>query len=295
MSWRNLYAHPFLATAGPVCLYTCIYLCLFTRKPAALTKQTIPCCRSAPNSPASKYRRQSYALSRDQPTAVSMKNMMSELGSRLSNRRQNKRRSSSFNGSLDIPELLRGTLNPVPPPFSDPDAKHEGGTPPRADDLISEESASSEDSSEDCGPDVKTELAVDPANPVLTPKLTPPGVAAPPIDKESKNNAAPPSLKEMFAELTAKAQAQKERSSDPTTQMGCQENVLPPRSPPPPPPRPPPPPPPPLPTQQQQKQKKAAGDAVNKSPGNKAKPVSMKELMAELEMKAKARAEKYAA
>ncbi|CAM9108270.1 unnamed protein product, partial [Pylaiella littoralis] len=246
--------------------------------------------RSAPNSPASKYRRQSYAVSRGQPTAVSMKNMMSELGSRLSSRRQDNRRRSSFNGSLDIPQLLRGALDPVSPPFSEPATKDEGTILPTVNDLFSESTSSEESHSE-----AATEISVGSANPVPTPQLAPARFAAPPIVKESKvlttkkNDGASPSMKQMFAELAAKAQVRKEQSSGPAKQEECQGNMLPPPSPP------PPPPPPRQQQQQQETQKKGANDTANKSTGDKTKPVSMKEMMAELEMKAKARAERYAA
>lgn len=219
-----------------------------------------------------------------------MKNMMSELGSRLSSRRQDKRRRSSFNGSLDIPQLLRGPLDPVSPPFSEPATKDEGTILPTVNDLFSETTSSEESHSE-----AATEISVGSANPVPTPQLAPARFAAPPIVKESKvlttkkNDGAPPSMKQMFAELAAKAQVRKEQSSGPAKQEECQGNMLPL-------PAPPPPPPPPRQQQQQQEtQKKGANDTANKSTGDKTKPVSMKEMMAELEMKAKARAERYAA
>eukprot|EP00752_Nemacystus_decipiens_P016421 g14678.t1 len=269
--------------------------------------------RSAPNSPASKYRRQSYARSRAQPTACSMKNMMSELGDRLTNRRLNQRRTSSFDGSLDMLKTLRGTLEPVLC-FTTPVAG-QGETTPRSDDSSSEESTSevgtadpafqapkppatpghqstSEESNialeQTPGPsgngsppsmkDMMAELAAKakareersaspPSESTKQPTDQKEGIEIHNIDTRSGGQSSPPSMKDMMAELAAKAKAREKRSASPPSES----------------------------TKQPTDQKEGIGvNNIDTRPGGQSSPPSMKDMMAELAAKAKAREERSA-
>ncbi|CAM9823867.1 unnamed protein product [Ectocarpus sp. 12 AP-2014] len=239
--------------------------------------------RSAPNSPASKYRRQSYALSRGQPTTCSMKNMMSELGNRISHRRQSQRRRSSFNGVHDLSQLLRGA-------FDDRIAEN-GGLRPGVD----------EASSQGSDYDAAIEPTIDPA-PLPSTQPSQAGMTVPPSDlkssvdtkKTSPNpggaKSAPPSMKDMMAELAAKAKAREERSASPLEDgnSGAGNNVgtdspIVPQSIPQPPATPPPNP-----------KSRVDTKKTSPNPGAKSAPPSMKDMMAELAAKAKAREERSA-
>ncbi|CAM9753477.1 unnamed protein product, partial [Ectocarpus sp. 4 AP-2014] len=238
--------------------------------------------RSTPNSPASKYRRQSYALSRGQPTTCSMKNMMSELGNRISHRRQSQRRRSSFNGVHDVSQLIRGAF--------DGRIAENGGLRPSVDE------ASSQGSDDDAA----IEPTIDPA-PLPSTQPSQAGMAVPPPDPKSSVDTkktspnpgaktAPPSMKDMMAELAAKAKAREERSASPLEDgnAGAGNNVgadspIVPRPIPQPPATPPPDP-------------KSSVDIKKTSPnpGAKTAPPSMKDMMTELAAEAKAREERSA-
>ena len=180
---------------------------------------------------------------------------MSELGDRLSNRRLNQRRTSSFDGSHDMLKMLRGTLDPVLS-FTDRVAEH-GETTPRPDDSSSEGSNS----------DAATELVADPAFPAPEPPEAP---APPPTSQQSsiaveKNlrpsgNGSPPSMKDMMAELASKAKAREERSALPSSETTIQP----------------------------------IDQKSDARPGGQSSPPSMKDMMAELASKAKAREERSA-
>lgn len=221
--------------------------------------------RSGSNSPASKYRRKSYALSRGQPTATSMKDMITELGSRLSTANSKNNDISPGDGYAgEGVELLQGgglaqTRNASLAEGEDGPSIQEDLSRPKNEGV----------------PEPAVPLAVNDtsATPILPltsrgdlESLREGGDAIVVADKTPRNAAknsssnAPVSMKDIMSELAAKAKAREERSESPPPLAA------------------------PLTSAQQEK----AG--VDTRSGAGAKTVSMKDTMSELAAKANTKA-----
>lgn len=260
-------------------------------------------CRSAPNSAASKYRRISFALSRGQSTTNSMKDMMAELGTKLSKKRDPQ---SSTDGS-DLPEAFQAMLqgSPAPAPVTASPVVTEGGEKTYMNDGLNQMTEdipaitttvlSSVPTCESPAGAISSPASMQNATAGLVAEVIvqgdgltspPPPPPLPPVASLTSTNhessakrsprvrpGAPVSMKDISAELVAKANARQTRSGSP--------------------PIPTPPPPPPF--IQQARKGQEASLSENRSVGSASKPVGMKDVMNELAKKATAREERSSA
>lgn len=245
--------------------------------------------RSAPNSPASKYRRKSYALSRGQPTTSSMKNMMSELDSKLLSRRNPSNPPNPLSDECgEGSELLSGSPGSAP---ADPavawslassvDVKtnsDKNHSPFGTKGVMGEVAAEAEAGEERSTPSASQ--LTPPSPPRLSPHTNDRREGASvSVNKSSPRVKNPPAtMKDMMAELAAKAEARRRQPVDPGEGMTTAVVPSPSSAP--------------LPRPQaaaNAKHVETERQAVKGGPPKSRPPVGMKDMMAELAAKARAK------